>query len=157
MAVSTGRILINSVTQLLLQDELSPTFRAKMCWIIWEAKISTVVIGEWLHLDTINLFSFGPSKRSLKSLRWKLVSILSYDAENSNRRGRHEVPLPWFDVYHFRNEKVTRGEMSRAIVSRIVTGDAPVSYWPILSPFQFAVQESLRKSTHPILKWQITP
>ena len=29
--------------------------------------------------------------------------------------------------------------MSPAIVSRIVTEDAPVSYWPILSPSQFAV------------------
>ena len=35
----------------------------------------------------------------------------------------------------FRNEKGTGAEMGRAIVSGIVTGDVPVSYWPIFFPF----------------------
>ena len=73
------------------------------------------------------------------------MSILPYDAENSNRRARHVVPSPWFDIYHFRNEKVTRGEMSPAIVCVIVTGDAPVSYWPIFSPSQVAFPEVFAK------------
>ena len=34
---------------------------------------------------------------------------------------------------HFRNEKGTGVEMRLAIVSWIVTGDMPVSYWPIFS------------------------
>ena len=34
-------------------------------------------------------------------------------------------------VRHFRNKKGTGTEMRTAIVSSIVTGDVPVSYWPI--------------------------
>ena len=34
---------------------------------------------------------------------------------------------------HFRNEKGTGATMCPAIVSGIVTGDAPVSYWPFFS------------------------
>ena len=35
-------------------------------------------------------------------------------------------------IRHFRNEKGTGAEMRPAIASGIVTGHAPVSYWPIL-------------------------
>ena len=35
-------------------------------------------------------------------------------------------------IYHFRNEKGTGAEMPPEIVSGIVTGDSPVSYWPIV-------------------------
>ena len=35
-------------------------------------------------------------------------------------------------IGHFRNERETGAEMRPAIVSRSVTGDAPVSYWPVL-------------------------
>ena len=35
-------------------------------------------------------------------------------------------------IGHFRNEKGTGAEMRPAIVSGSVTGDAPVSYWPVL-------------------------
>ena len=34
-------------------------------------------------------------------------------------------------IRHFRNAKRTGAEMCPAIVSGIVTGDAPVSYWPV--------------------------
>ena len=34
-------------------------------------------------------------------------------------------------ICHFRDEKGPGAEISDAIVSEIVTGDAPVSYWPI--------------------------
>ena len=37
-------------------------------------------------------------------------------------------------IYHFRNEKGTGAEMRPAIVSGMVTGDAPASYWPIFLP-----------------------
>ena len=36
-------------------------------------------------------------------------------------------------INHSRNEKGTGAEMRPAMVCGIVTGDAPVSYWPILS------------------------
>ena len=39
---------------------------------------------------------------------------------------------------HFRNERKTGAEMYPVIVSGIVIGDAPVSYWPILFPEVFA-------------------
>ena len=38
-------------------------------------------------------------------------------------------------IGHFRNEKGTGAEMRPAIVSGIVTGDAPVSYWPFFPPW----------------------
>ena len=34
-------------------------------------------------------------------------------------------------ICHFRDEKGPRAEISDAIASGIVTGDAPLSYWPI--------------------------
>ena len=37
-------------------------------------------------------------------------------------------------IRHFRNENETGAEMSPAIVSGIVTGDAPLSYWPVFFP-----------------------
>ena len=35
-------------------------------------------------------------------------------------------------IGHLRNERGTGAEMRPAIVSGSVTGDAPVSYWPVL-------------------------
>ena len=35
-------------------------------------------------------------------------------------------------IGHFRNERGTEAEMRPAIVSGSVTGDTPVSYWPVL-------------------------
>ena len=46
-------------------------------------------------------------------------------------------------IYHFRNEK--GAEMRPAIVSGIVTGDAPVSYWPIFLPSLVTVPEVFAK------------
>lgn len=37
-------------------------------------------------------------------------------------------------IRQFENEKGTGAEMRSAIVSGVVTGDAQVSYWPILFP-----------------------
>ena len=41
------------------------------------------------------------------------------------------VLLARYAVRHFRNKKGTATETRTAIVSSIVTGDVPVSYWPI--------------------------
>ena len=37
-----------------------------------------------------------------------------------------------FSIRHFRNEKGTGAEMCPTIVSGIVSGDAPVNYWPFV-------------------------
>ena len=42
--------------------------------------------------------------------------------------------LPAYLIGHFRNERATGAEMRSAIVSGIVTRNAPISYWLILSP-----------------------
>ena len=34
-------------------------------------------------------------------------------------------------IFHYRNERGTGAEMHPAVVSGIVTGDAPISHWPI--------------------------
>ena len=47
---------------------------------------------------------------------------------------------------HFVNEKGTGGEICPAVVSGIVTGNAPVSYWPIFSPFLVTVAKVFAKS-----------
>ena len=44
---------------------------------------------------------------------------------------------------HVRKAKGTGAEMSPAIVSGIVTGDAPVSYWPIFFPVLSNIPRSL--------------
>ena len=49
-------------------------------------------------------------------------------------------------TYHFRNENGNGAEMRPAIVSGIVTGDAPVSYWPIFLPVPGNCPTSLCKS-----------
>ena len=46
-------------------------------------------------------------------------------------------------IRYFRNEKETGEEMSPAIVSGIVTGDAPFSYWPVFSRFHSNSPRSL--------------
>ena len=38
-------------------------------------------------------------------------------------------------IRHLRNENATEAEMRPAMVCGMVTGDTPVSYWPILSLF----------------------
>ena len=42
--------------------------------------------------------------------------------------------LPVYLLCHFRNERGTGAEMRSAIVSGIVSRNAPVSYWLIFSP-----------------------
>ena len=47
--------------------------------------------------------------------------------------------------HYFRNNKETGAEKCPAIVSGIVTGDAPVSYWPIFSQSLVTVPEVFMK------------
>lgn len=47
--------------------------------------------------------------------------------------------------HHFRNKKATGAEMPRAIVSGIVAGEAPVSYWPFFRASLEAVPEVFEK------------
>ena len=49
-------------------------------------------------------------------------------------------------ICHFRNEKETGAEMRAAIVSGIVTGDAPFSYWPMFLPDPSNTPRILRES-----------
>ena len=48
-------------------------------------------------------------------------------------------------IRRLRNEKATGAEMRPAIVCGIVTGESPVSYWPILSLFLVTVPEIFAK------------
>ena len=48
-------------------------------------------------------------------------------------------------IRYFRNEKGTGAEISPAIVSGIVTGDASVSYWPIFTLYLVTVPELFAK------------
>ena len=65
---------------------------------------------------------FGNSKIAQIFYHFKLVYIVvSYI----------NVLLARHAVFFFRNKKGTGTEMHTAIVSGIVTGDVPVSYWPI--------------------------
>ena len=49
-------------------------------------------------------------------------------------------------IRHLRNEKAPGAEMCPAIVSGIVTGGTPVSYWPIFSqPLEKEVPEIFSK------------
>ena len=50
-------------------------------------------------------------------------------------RALRRLPLYMHVSRHFVNEKGTGGEICPAVVSGIVTGNAPVSYWPIFPPF----------------------
>ena len=43
-----------------------------------------------------------------------------------------------FSFRHFRIEKGTGTKMCPAIVSRKVTGDVPISYWPIFFPYSLS-------------------
>ena len=54
-------------------------------------------------------------------------------------------------IFHYRNERGTGAEMYPAVVSGIVTGDAPISYWPIFFslPLVTVNQNSLAKLTQP--------
>ena len=58
------------------------------------------------------------------------------------------VPLNTF-IRHLTNWKRTRTEMRRAIVSVIVTGDAPLSYWLICPLSLLTVPEVFAKLTRP--------
>ena len=49
-------------------------------------------------------------------------------------------------IRYFRNDKETGAKMRPAIVSGIVTGDAPVSYWPIFFPVPGNGPRSLHES-----------
>ena len=46
---------------------------------------------------------------------------------------------------HFVNERGNGAEICPAVVSGIVTGDAPVSYWPIFPPFLVTVPKAFAK------------
>ena len=48
-------------------------------------------------------------------------------------------------IVHFRNEKGGEAEMRLAIVCGMVTGEAPVSYWPISPPALVTVPEIFAK------------
>ena len=48
-------------------------------------------------------------------------------------------------IRHFRNEKATGAEMCLAIVCWIVTGDAPVNYWPVFPLSRDIVPEVFAK------------
>ena len=48
-----------------------------------------------------------------------------------------------------KTEKGTRNEMRPKIVSGIVTGDTPVSYWPFFSCTWQHIQKSLQKFIRP--------
>ena len=53
-------------------------------------------------------------------------------------------------ILHVRNEKGTGADICPTIVSGIVTGDPPVSYWPIFFPCPYQQsQKSLRDLTQP--------
>ena len=58
----------------------------------------------------------------------------------------HNCLIISFSIRHFRDEKETGAEMCPAIVSGIVTGVAPVSYWPIFFRFPSNSPRSLCKS-----------
>ena len=49
-------------------------------------------------------------------------------------------------IRHFRSKKRTGAEMRPASVSGIVTGDAPVSYWPVSLPFPVTVPDGFAKN-----------
>ena len=49
----------------------------------------------------------------------------------AGRLSHHWFPL---ETRHFRNKEGTGAEMRRAIISGIVNGGAPVSYWPVFFP-----------------------
>ena len=61
-------------------------------------------------------------------------------------RALRRLPLYMHVSRHFVNEKGTGGEICPAVVSGIVTGNAPVSYWPIFSPFLVTVPKVFAKS-----------
>jgi len=53
-------------------------------------------------------------------------------------------------IRHFKNKEGTAAEMCPAIVIGIVTGDAPVNYWPIFfSLFLVKVPDDSAKSNSP--------
>ena len=57
---------------------------------------------------------------------------------------QHAIDSP--PIRHFINKKGTGAEVRPAIVSGIVTGDAPVSYWCIFLPVPSNNPRSLCKS-----------
>ena len=52
-------------------------------------------------------------------------------------------------IRHFRNDKGTGAEMHPAIVSGIVTRDAPVSYWSVFSILLVTVPEAFAEKVTP--------
>ena len=60
-------------------------------------------------------------------------------------RSLRRLPLYMHVSHHFVNEKGTEGEICPAVVSGIVTGNAPVSCWPIFSPFLVTVPKVFAK------------
>ena len=59
-----------------------------------------------------------------------------------------------FLKYHLRHDKETGADLRPAVVSGIITGDAPVNYWPIFSPVLWKGARILLLFP-PVLKWRI--
>ena len=106
----------------------------------------------WLVLDQEGLFEFTGKGSILQSTtHWGFMGVLlqwmsqgicgaewvrkssclsSYSMFNHQFLCSLPFPFPRLSICHFRNEQETGAEMRPAIVSGIVSGDAPVSYWP---------------------------
>ena len=69
------------------------------------------------------------------------VEILKAELDASKKREKARKVMKYilsctcpFLNCHLRHDKETGADLCAAIVSGIVTGDAPVNYWPIFSP-----------------------
>ena len=77
-------------------------------------------------------------------VRWKIEKD-DYTAPGCCYTRLGEEPCP-FTIRHSRNDKGTGAKMLPAIVSGIVTGDAPVSYWSIFFSVPGNIPRSLCES-----------
>lgn len=69
------------------------------------------------------------------------VEILKAELDASKKREKARKVMNYilsctfpFLKYHLRHDKDTGADLRPAVVSGIITGDAPVNYWPIFSP-----------------------
>ena len=114
---------------------------ARRCVGSFERRKKQWLVNGCIWMPSTVLFSFGPSKRSQKSWRWKFVSVLPLTPRIQTDVDDKKVR------YH--GLTFTTLEMSPAIVSGIVTGDAPVSYWPMFSPSQVTDPKIFAKVNSP--------
>ena len=104
------------------------------------AHVRCVKILIFLYLLWFSLFQV--SNENCETMEsWK-VAILTIQPQS---HVRILIYRTWA-ICNFWNEKGTENEVRLAVVSGIVTGDVPVSYWP-----QWSSQKSLRKATGPSL------